>query len=387
MIKRFANLYAGHIDMEDVGVNGTPANDRNYPNERLIQVYDTTLELAQLMDDLGYDTLWLAEHHFQPEGYECIPNIPMLAVHLAHHTKRIKIGCAFNISPMWHPLRLAEDFATADILTKGRLIFGVGRGYHTREVETFGMPMLDAEANREIFDEQVEVISRAFNEDSFSFHGKHYNIPPKVPYRGYELEKITLVPRPAHRPVEMWQPIVSGSAHGLDFMAKHGMKGIIHGTAEQFVERWAKDYREAARPYGRELQLGQDLALGFRIYMDDSVEKAVRTATPYFEETVKFAAPLGMLRYSEEQMKAVGARKAQSPTGATLQNGVDTRVWLCGPAEEFISYLKELEQKYPGLEQVMISCAMGTPRELMKEQLTRFAKEVMPAFANRDGGS
>ena len=116
----------------------------------------------------------------------------MMNVHLAHLTKNIKLGCAFNIAPMWHPLRLAEDFATADILTGGRVIFGVGHGYHTREVESFGAPLSDQEANRDLFEEQVEVIMKAFNERSFSHHGKNYNIPPPVPYRGYELEEITL---------------------------------------------------------------------------------------------------------------------------------------------------------------------------------------------------
>ena len=83
-----------------------------------------------------------------------LPNILMVAVHLAHITKRLKIGCGFNIAPMWHPLRLAEDFATADILTGGRTVFGVGRGYHTREVESLGGPMLDQDANREVFEEE-----------------------------------------------------------------------------------------------------------------------------------------------------------------------------------------------------------------------------------------
>jgi len=116
----------------------------------------------------------------------------MLAVHLAHVTKNLKIGWGFNIAPMWHPLRLAEDFATADILTGGRTILGVGRGYHTREVETFGAPMLNQEASRKLFEEQVEIIFKAFNEESFSHQGKHYTLPPRVPYRGYELEKLTL---------------------------------------------------------------------------------------------------------------------------------------------------------------------------------------------------
>ena len=73
-----------------------------------------------------------------------------------------------------HPIRLAEDYATADHLTDGRIIFGVGRGYHSREIETFGAPILDQAANRELFEEQVEVLFKAFNEKSFSHKGKHY---------------------------------------------------------------------------------------------------------------------------------------------------------------------------------------------------------------------
>ena len=96
-------------------------------------------------------------------------------------TKNIKIGCGFNIAPMWHPLRLAEDYAMADILSNGRVVFGVGRGYHTREVETFGAPLLDQDANRELFEEQVDIIFKAFNNESFSHQGKHYTLPPRGP--------------------------------------------------------------------------------------------------------------------------------------------------------------------------------------------------------------
>ena len=141
MINKFMTVYAGHIDIPDHGQNATPANDRRYSNDELASVFNKTEAIAKVMDELGYDTLWLAEHHFQHEGYECLPNILMLAVHLAHITKQLRIGCGFNIAPMWHPLRLAEDYATADILTTGRTVFGVGRGYHSREVETFGAPM------------------------------------------------------------------------------------------------------------------------------------------------------------------------------------------------------------------------------------------------------
>jgi alkanesulfonate monooxygenase SsuD/methylene tetrahydromethanopterin reductase-like flavin-dependent oxidoreductase (luciferase family) len=198
MIDKFMTVYAGHIDIPDHGQNATPANDRRYSNDELASVFNKTEAIAKVMDELGYDTLWLAEHHFQHEGYECLPNILMLAVHLAHITKQLRIGCGFNIAPMWHPLRLAEDYATADILTKGRTVFGVGRGYHSREVETFGAPIIDQEANRELFEEQVEIVFKAFNNESFSHKGKHYAIPADVPYRGYQLKELTLVPRPVN---------------------------------------------------------------------------------------------------------------------------------------------------------------------------------------------
>ncbi len=174
MIKRFSSLFAGHIDLGDMGQDATPANDRRYSNEQLAGVFDKSEAMAKCMDGWGFDALWFAEHHFQHEGYECVPNVMMLGVHLAHVTENLRIGCGFNIAPMWHPLRLAEDFATADWLTKGRVIFGVGRGYHTREVETLGGHLIDAEANRDMFEEQVDILFKAFHEESFSHKGKYY---------------------------------------------------------------------------------------------------------------------------------------------------------------------------------------------------------------------
>src|ERR1700741_1502488 len=200
MITKFDSLFAGHVDIENVGDGGVAGKDRRYPQEHLATVFDKAEAMAKLMDRLGYHAFWMAEHHFQHEGYECIPNVLMAAVHLAHLTQNIKIGCGFNITPMWHPLRLAEDFAVADILTNGRTGFGVGRCYHTREVETFGAPMMDGEANRELFEEQVEIIMKAFNNETFSHKGRHYTLPPKVPYRGYELKELSLVPRPVNMP-------------------------------------------------------------------------------------------------------------------------------------------------------------------------------------------
>ena len=119
MITQFSTLYAGHIlEGEGIGFDGIPHDDRWYSNERLIEVFDIAKESAILMDELGYDVLWMAEHHFQREGYECIPNLLMLSQYLCQFTTNLKFGCGFNILPMWHPIRIAEDFAMADILTE-----------------------------------------------------------------------------------------------------------------------------------------------------------------------------------------------------------------------------------------------------------------------------
>lgn len=387
MIKYFSALYAGHVlEGDGIGFGGTPANDRWYPNERFVRSFDISKEIAQLMDELGYDIFWSAEHHFQREGYECIPNLLIWSLWLAEHTKRLKFGCAFNILTMWHPLRLAEDFAMVDIITNGRVIFGIGRGYHTREVETFGAPMLDDAANRELFEEQFDIIMKAFNEASFSHKGKHYTLPPDVPYRGYQLKELTLVPRPIHRPVEVWQPIVSGTPRAFDFMAKHGIKGVILGTATEYVDRWVHLYQEANARYGRQLQLGENLALGLWGYVDDTEAQAKRALQPLFEEHVKFAAPLGMLRYRQEQMEALG------PTGVArhIAAGVDYEevlekgAWFCGTPEKTIAYLKGLEAAYPGLEHIVIGFPFGATAAQFKEQLTRFAQHVMPAFRHQD---
>jgi alkanesulfonate monooxygenase SsuD/methylene tetrahydromethanopterin reductase-like flavin-dependent oxidoreductase (luciferase family) len=379
MITRFGSLYAGHVDLGDHGFGATPVNDRWLPDEQLATVFDKATAIATLMDRTGYDVLWLAEHHFQREGYECIPNILMLAVHLAHLTERVKLGCGFNIVPMWHPLRLAEDYATADHLTGGRVRFGIGRGYHTREVETFGAPMLDPDENRDLFEEQVEIIFKAFNEPAFAHAGKHYTIPPRVPYRGYELADITLVPRPLHRPVACWQPIVSASPRGLDFMARHGIQGVIGGgAASQTVLAW----RDALARHGRETQLGGDLVIGLTFHIADSEAQAIREAKPFFEEWMKMFAPLGFVRgLTEAQVQAL-ADPALAPHTPlpTLEDAIASGAWVVGPPERLVARLQELQDAFPGLEEVHVGQVVGTDQRVILEQLEWFARDVMPAF-------
>ena len=172
MIKKFHVLYVGQIELDNVGLAGTPANERLYSDERLREAFFTARDVAQLMDELGFETLWTAEHHFQREGYEVFPNLIQLGLWLATQTKRLKFGCAFNVLPMWHPIRMAEDYAMADIVTDGRVVLGVGRGYHTREVESFGAPLLDAEKNRELFEEQLRLLADLLQRAELPFQGQ-----------------------------------------------------------------------------------------------------------------------------------------------------------------------------------------------------------------------
>jgi alkanesulfonate monooxygenase SsuD/methylene tetrahydromethanopterin reductase-like flavin-dependent oxidoreductase (luciferase family) len=384
MITKFDSLFAGHIDMDNVGYAGTAVNDRRFSNERLVSVFEKAQAMAQVMDRLGYHTFWTAEHHFQPEGYECIPNVLMLALHLAHVTRRLRFGCGFNITPMWHPLRLAEDFATADILTGGRVTFGVGRGYHTREVETFGAPLLDQPANRELFEEQVDIIFKAFNEESFSHHGKHYTLPPRVPYRGYELQELTVVPRPLRHPVECWQPIQGGTQRAMDFMAKHGIKGMVGGGSAEggAMHRVVLAWQETQARYGRHLELGEDLCFGFHFYIADNREQGIREAAKYYEENMKMFGPLRLVRALTDEQIEIMADPSRAPHAKLprIEDAINSGGFLCGAPEQIIEHLKKLEEKYPGLERVSVSLSVGVPQAVAVEQLERFGTEVMPAF-------
>jgi len=282
--------------------------------------------------------------------------------------------------PMWHPLRLAEDFAMADIMTGGRLIFGVGRGYHSREVETFGAPVIDNDANKELFEEQMEIIFKAFNEDSFSHKGKHYTIPADVPYRGYQLKDITLVPKPINNPVEIWQPIASGRT--LEYIARKGIKGMVALTGELLVNQLFSSYRDIAAEEGRELALGQDMALGIGYYISGSQQEAIDTVRPYHDERYKWFAPFGFVRYTDSQGRAWGTPGAPS-RAPTIEEGVEQKVWYCGEPDGFIQFLRDIEERYPGLEDVVLQWPEGMPWLEYKEQLSRFAKDVMPAFTGR----
>jgi len=377
MIKKFHVLYVGQIELDNIGQSGTPANERRYSDHRLREAFYTAREIAQLMDELGFDVLWTAEHHFQREGYEVFPNLIALGLWLATQTRRLKFGCAFNILPMWHPIRLAEDYAMADIVTDGRIVMGVGRGYHTREVETFGAPLIDAGRNRELFEEQLRLLLTCFNKQSFHFKGKHYECPPPVDYRGYRLTDITLVPRPKHLPVEIWMPIASGKT--IQLMAQYGLKAMVTLNGERILDDVLRAYHAACLEHGRNKQLGEDVIWGAGVYLADSREEAMRRLEPAHDERFKWFAPFGFVRYADEHGRVWGSPGAPARL-PSLNDGVAQKAWFCGTPAEVIDGIKSIASKYPGLENFMIHWAEGLPPKEFKEQLRWFSRDVMPAL-------
>ena len=209
-----------------------------------------------------------------------------------------------------------------------------------------------------------------------------------MPYRGYELEEITLVPRPLTLPVETWQPIQGATPRALDFMAKHGIKGIIGGGVAEggAIEDVIMAYNEAEHRAGRETLPGENLSIGYHFMLADTQEQAIKEAGKYYEENLKMFGPLRLVRsLSDEQIEAMGDPKRAPTAGLpTIERAVERGGFLCGPPEVIIEERKELEAQYPGLDRVSVGQPVGTPQSVILEQLEWFAKEVMPAFATAE---
>jgi natural product biosynthesis luciferase-like monooxygenase protein len=171
------------------------------------EVYADTLAECRLADELGFDIVWLAEHHFS--SYGICPSLAVLAAAVARETRRVRIGTAVVIAPFAHPVRIAEEWAMVDVLSNGRLDFGLGRGYQPREFAGLDVSM---ERTRERFDECLEIIRRAWTEETMSFEGEFYRVP-----------SLRVLPRPIQRPhPPLWTAAVSPDTYPL--AARRGLK-------------------------------------------------------------------------------------------------------------------------------------------------------------------
>ncbi len=382
---RFGVFTFGTVEMPDRGAAPPAPTDRRYSQKEMWETTEALIRLGVVADEIGYDSFWFTEHHFQYEGYEVTPNGILLGTWLAARTRQIRLGTLFNIVPQWHPLRLAEDFATLHNLSGGRAILGVGRGTVPRELQPlspFGVSVgshdnpdkaADDEKNREVFAESMEIICMALDFDEFSHHGKYFDLPPEgIPDRGATVQKLTLIPRPLH-PYEIWQAITSPPT--LEQVPRWGHTGVFwllnHQFAKRFWDRYAEVYQQA---HGVELATHEKRVIVLNVRVGDTREEAIRSSRDGHDEFWKFLGPYGWSRgYMDEDGKP-------APPGLipTLEESLENKTWIVGTAEDVAEGLDHYRTTL-GVEDVLIFPQFaGEPMTLAEEQLHRFWQEVVP---------
>ncbi len=370
--------YYGSVAMPDAGGGPPSPTDRRYETGDVVACYGRLCHWAQLADRLGFDTFWLTEHHFQHEGYEVTPNLVLFGVHLAGMTRRLRFGQMFNVVPQWHPLRLAEDFAMADILTGGRLVFGVGRGTVPRESETLGAVVASGDnamskeadrINREMFEEAMEIVRLAWAQPEFSYAGKHFTFPPPgIPDRGSTVTTLSLVPRPVHQPVEIFQPC--GSPTTLAYVAEQGFTGVFAMGPYGVVKAGWDRFAEIAAGAGRALGPGEGRCLQIPVHVGRTTAGALRSGRAAHDEFVKFLAPYG--RFSRF---VPGAPFDFRPTA---EQSRDTGGMAIGSVEEVADQLGRWRDLLDLRHLVLFPDLPGLTEAQGDEQLAWLAEEVLP---------
>jgi alkanesulfonate monooxygenase SsuD/methylene tetrahydromethanopterin reductase-like flavin-dependent oxidoreductase (luciferase family) len=188
------------------------------------QVFGEVAEQTKLADELGYTIAWFAEHHFS--NYCLCASPLMMVAHCASITRTIRLGTAVVVLPLYNPARLAAEIATADALSNGRLMLGIGAGYQPYEFERFGA---DIAQNLEMTEEFCQILDLAFSRDFFSYHGKHYQMPE------------THIPaRPVQNPLPIY---VAGHSEAMfRTAARHGYRVLSSGRvggAKLLAEQYA----------------------------------------------------------------------------------------------------------------------------------------------------
>ena len=147
-------------------------------------VYQRAFERVAIMDEGGYDAVWLAEHHFNT--YSICPSVTLMGTHIAARTKNLRIGTAVTLAGFYHPLRLAEELALLDHLSGGRLNWGAGRGFDPKEFRAFNVPV---EESSDRFRECVEVVQAAWTTERLRFDG-----------RFWQFSDVEVLPKPLQKP-------------------------------------------------------------------------------------------------------------------------------------------------------------------------------------------
>lgn len=232
--------------------------DRSVP---LNTVYETALERFAIMDQAGYDAVWLAEHHFS--SFSVCPSVHMMGTMAAARTKRLRIGTAVSLAPFYNPLRLAEEVALLDVLSGGRVNWGAGRGFERSEFAAFGIA---GEESAPRFHEAVDIVLKAWTQQLLSYEGRFYK------YDGVEV-----LPKPLQAPhPPVW--MAASSTPAIDWAASQGHSILMdpHSSRTDLIRK-RRHYAAKLIEAGHS-DTGRSIPMARLIAVDETADKAREVA-------------------------------------------------------------------------------------------------------------
>jgi alkanesulfonate monooxygenase SsuD/methylene tetrahydromethanopterin reductase-like flavin-dependent oxidoreductase (luciferase family) len=332
---------------------------------RAADLYDEHLELWKAAEDLGFDYVFGGEHHFT--GYGLTPDPYILLAPLARETKRIRIGAMISTLPYHIPVRLAEQLAMLDVLSRGRLDVGLGRGQAVVEFAGFRM---DTEQAWPAFVEGVEVIEKAWSGERFSHEGTYSQAGP-----------VAIWPQPFQDPrPPVW--IAATSPSSVEWTARKGFNlATSQGSPEVLGERLARHERIAAEA-GHTLPENHSLINRF-VYVAETDEKAREIAGPGFERFQKWFYCQTLVRPGEraargyEEHYDVYSGHTKNWQLSSLDDAIRSYSAIIGSPATVTEMLRTI-QSTAGVGTLLCSTDLNLPVELMHDSLRLFAREVMP---------
>jgi alkanesulfonate monooxygenase SsuD/methylene tetrahydromethanopterin reductase-like flavin-dependent oxidoreductase (luciferase family) len=335
------------------------------PAQSEAEAFAESFELVDAAERWGLDVLWLAELHFTTSSVLASPLA--IAAAIAGRTERLRIGTAVQVLPLGDPLRLAEEWATVDQISRGRLIFGVGRSGFARAYLSYGIPY---EQSRERFAEALEIIRLAWTEPTFSYHGT---------YRRYD--NVALSPKPFQQP----HPPIRVAAVTPDTFPMLGTQGypifaaVRQGTVSELRSDIAR-YRAAFRAAGRDGD--GEVYLRIPIYVAASAEQAI--AEPE-ESIMRFFWEMGAQLL--ESATQAGARDSDQRVerGHALANlsyeQARREKVIVGTPDVVTRRLQEIRDEL-GIQGILaeLNCGRQIPDERVMRSLRLLCQEVMPSF-------
>lgn len=331
--------------------------------------YQETIEQVQHGDELGFDCAWLAELHFY-KPFSIMSSPLIVATAIAQKTRNIRLGIAVSLLPLWHPLRSAEDGATVDILSQGRLEFGVGRGAIPLHFAGFNA---SREESRERFEESLDIIKKAWTTESFSHQGKFYHIP-----------ETSVVPKPLQTPhpplrVAANSPetaVFAGQEHYPVFVAS--VTNPLPRMDEQ-VARYREAWANRTAPNG---EAGPDVSTMFFMQPGDSLTQVQHDIEPSLRNY--FQSVSGMVRAAVDAQSGSDSyrylQEVQKNVESLTFEIMTQNMAVFGSPQECIERIRQLHSRL-GMKELICWFNPGgkVPHEKVLAAMSRFVKEVAPA--------